>query len=189
MKKRRIRLELKFCQICACLIYLFYSCQSNIDRSSNMESYLCSGTACGKVGNINGNVIIFTKIDTSSYLVIKLRKDLSTIKEGKFSLLLSDTLLMKNSDVFVLDFDTKLKVYENVVGDIKGYVYPCSDIISGSHIPDTMNFTGGKIDIQVQELLQKKQRDYYVELNNMTFSKASKVKKIDSFKRKIIFTQ
>ena len=170
------------------LICIFCSCQNNPNEVKNSDDYECSGIGCGIPNVQNGIVTIFSNIDTFSYILIKLNKELSVIKSGKFSLSLQDTLLMGNFDVFLLDFNTKIKNYENVAGDVEGYIFPCSDMISNSHIPDTLNFTSGRIDIQIKETVQKKEREYFINLINVQFSKGGKIRNINTFKRKIIFT-
>ena len=170
------------------ILCIFCSCQNNDNDVKNSDSYECRGIGCGIPNSERGSVILYSGIDTFSSILIKLKKELSVIGTGKFSLSLQDTSLMSNFDVFLLDFDTKPKVYENVAGDIKGYIFPCSDMISNSHIPDTLGFTRGKIDVQIKETVPKKEREYYINLIDTQFSKGEKIKKIDNLKRKIIFT-
>ncbi len=190
MKKRKKHLQvLKTGHLIILLFSFCVSCKNNRNAVIERDSYECSGIGCGKISLDNGHIVLFSEIDTSTYLVINIKKQLSTIEIGDLTLPPTDTNQVNNalSNVFILDFNTKEKVFETIAGDIKGYIYPCSDMISSSHVPDTLNFIDGNLNIHIQETKPKEERDYFINLVDCKFSKNNIAKQISSFKRKIIF--
>ena len=73
--------------------------------------------------------------------------------------------------------------------NIKGYVFPCSDIVSNSHVPDTLVLSEGKLNMIPKIIVPNSERIYFINLDSTKFSKGNKIKIIKSYKCNIKFTE
>jgi hypothetical protein len=164
---------------------LFTACQNQDAKTKEKDSIEYSGTGCGDVHASRGWITLFNEMDSSTYLLIHLKDKRTTVESGEIVLDASDS----TNQVHILDFNTEKKVYETIFTDVKGYVFPCSDIVIDSHAPDTLRLLEGKLNIKIQTIVPNTERIYYIHVENAKFSKGNKIKDVENYRCNIKFTK
>jgi hypothetical protein len=166
---------------------LFLACQEQKAKTGEKANVEYTGVGCGTINSEYGDIRLLSEIDSSTYLLVVLKNRLTLVESGDITLTSTDTI----NRVFILDFNTDKKVYETIaVGiDLKGYIFPCSDIVVPSHVPDTLTLSEGQLHMTIQALQANNNRDYLVHVENVKFSSGNKVKYMKSHRGKIKFAQ
>ena len=185
MRKRRKTLHVLNKYFLGIIIFTLFSCGDVKSKKKRDENITFNGSGCGNINPNYGNIRIISKKDSLTYLLIILKEKLTTLESGDISLQTLDTL----SRVFLLDFNTEEKKYDYFGETTKGYVYPCSDIITDSHVPDSLVFTSGKLNINIETIVSNKKRIYFLDLIDAKFIKNNKVISIGSYKANIDFSK
>jgi hypothetical protein len=161
---------------------LLISCQrQDVKTKANVNTEY-GGFGCGYIHSEYGWISLFSEIDSSTYLLIQLENKHTTVESGEIVLKSDDA-----NQVFILDFNTDKKVYGTIAEGITGYLFPCSDIVSNSHVPDTLTLVQGKLTMEIQTIVPNDERIYSVLFENAKFSKRDKTKTFKSYKCKIKF--
>jgi hypothetical protein len=186
MKKRRIQIEFNV-QLSIVLVFFLtlFSCQEVNSNKKKVENITSNGSGCGTINPNYGNIRIIVQKDSLSYLLIILKEKLTSLESGEITLQPMDTL----SKVFLLDFNTEEKKYDYFGETTKGYVYPCSDIITDSHVPDSLALTSGKLNINIETIVSNKKRIYFLDLIDAKFTKNNKVISVGNYKANIDFSK
>ena len=164
-------------------LFSLISCQEVNSQKAKNDIILFEGIGCGTINSNYGNIRIVSKKDSLTYLLIILEGKLTSTDSNEISLKPLDSL----SHVFLLDFNTNEKRYDYFGETTKGYVYPCSDIIVDTHVPDSLILTSGKINISKKTTLPNNKRVYFVDLIDAKFTLKNKIISLDSYKAKIDF--
>jgi hypothetical protein len=164
---------------------LFLSCQVQKAKTEEKDIAVYNGVGCGTIHPEYGDIRVLSKIESSTFLFLVLRNKHTTLESGELILESQDSM----GEVFMLDFNTNKKVYDIIVPGMKGYIFPCSDIVVDSHVPDTLPLIEGKLKMTIQTLEPNNKRIYFINIENAKFSNGDKIKYVKGYKGKINFTR
>ena len=129
---------------------------------------------------------LFNEKHSISYFTNQLKKKLGLIDSTTFTSDPKNEQISNDlfNEVVLLDFDTKEKKYDKITEEIRGYLFPCSDIVSNSHSLDTLKLVRGNINITVLPKNKPHERIYIFQIFDAQFSKGDKLKIIKNYTSK-----